>query len=468
MGLGLVFVVIAFRALISPAQNDTFWHLRAGADIWRTGHVPSVDSYSYTAMGLPWPDHEWLWQAFSYGCYRAGGFPLLTIAVAGLILACAVLIYRLTIGTPAMRAVALAVGLTLTSPVWALRPQIATLLAVAGLATLLTRERFWPIPLLFLLWANIHGGVVLGGIVLVAVTGAAALRWQRTHESADRRRLHALALVLPLAGLASCATPLGFGVFQFVWESTARLYALRISEWRPTWPDNTAGVIFWLAAAGLVALLVRRRRALIGAPWSAWALVAAMLALMGPALRSLRNFAPFAIVAVPAATHLLGDAFRLPWPRRHATTATPDHPRVNAAIFTVVGAVALTLGGAAYAVRLPWLGWQPIGARTLAAVESCRAPLFNHYDDGGVLIWFAPDRPVFVDSRQDPYPLPFMLDAIAVERGDRPYQPLFARWGVGCAFLKASSKMTDRLRADGWQARAVDADWAVLARPGTP
>ena len=470
MGLGLVFVVIAFRALISPAQNDTFWHLRAGADIWRTGHVPSVDSYSYTAAGLPWPDHEWLWQAFSYGWYRLGGFPLLTAAVAGLILASAVLVYRLTVGAPAARAVALAVGLTLTSPVWALRPQIATMLAVAVLATLLSRERFWPIPLLFFVWANVHGGVVLGGIVLVGVTVAAALRWRRTRDGADTRRLRALALVLALAGLASCATPLGFGVFRFVRESTARLYALRISEWRPTWPDNTAGVIFWLAAAGLIALLVRRRRALAAAPWPAWALVAAMLALMGPAFRSLRNFAPFAIVAAPAATHLLADGFRLRWPGRRAPAATTsaDHPRVNATIFAVVGTIALALVGAAYAVRLPWLGWQPIGRSTLAAVESCRAPLFNHYDDGGVLIWFSPDRPVFVDSRQDPYPLPFMLDAIAVERGDRPYQPLFARWGIGCAFLKASSKMTERLQADGWQARAVDADWAVLARPGIP
>ncbi|HSS40141.1 MAG TPA: hypothetical protein VLT58_15345 [Polyangia bacterium] len=467
MGLGLVFVVIAFRALISPAQNDTFWHLRAGADIWRTGHVPSVDSYSYTAAGLPWPDHEWLWQAFSYGWYRVGGFPLLTVAVASLILGSAVLVYRLAIGRPATRAVTLAVGLTLTAPVWALRPQIATMLAMAVLATLLARERFWPIPLLLFVWANVHGGVVLGGIVLVAVTAAAAFRWRRTRADADRRRLRALALVLPLAGLASCATPLGFGVFRFVWDSTTRLYALRISEWRPTWPDNTAGVIFWLAAVGLIALLVRRRRALAAAPWAAWALVAAMLALMGPAFRSLRNFAPFAIVAAPAATHLLGDGFRLRRPRPHAT-ADADHPRLNAAIFAGMIAVAVALVGGAYAVRLPWLGWQPIGGRALAAVESCRAPLFNHYDDGGVLIWFAPDRPVFVDSRQDPYPLPFMLDAIAVERGDLPYQPLFARWGIGCAFLKASSKMTDRLQADGWQARAVDADWAVLARPGTP
>ncbi len=469
MGLGLVLVVIAFRALISPAQNDTFWHLRAGADIWRTGHVPSVDSYSYTAAGLPWPDHEWLWQAFSSGCYRLGGFPLLTIAVAGLILASALFVYRLAVGAPVTRALALAAGLTLTSPVWALRPQIATMLAVAVLATLLARQRFWPIPLLFFIWANVHGGVVLGGIVLAGVTGAAALRWRRTREGADRRRLRALAVVLPLAGLTTCATPLGFGVFRFVWESTARLYALRISEWRPTWPDNTAGAIFWLAAAGLLALLVRRRRALADGPWAAWALVAAMLSLMGPAFRSLRNFAPFAIVAAPAATHLLGPRFRLRLPRRQVAAATsPDHPRVNAAIFTGLAAVALALVGAAYAVRLPWLGWQPIGRRVLAAVESCRAPLFNHYDDGGLLIWFAPDRPVFVDSRQDPYPLPFMQEAIAVERVERPYQPLFARWGIGCAFLKSSSKMTDRLQADGWQARAADADWVVLARPKTP
>ncbi len=193
-----------------------------------------------------------------------------------------------------------------------------------------------------------------------------------------------------------------------------------------------------------------------------------MLALMGPAFRSLRNFAPFAVVAAPAATHLLGESFRLRLPFRKAAAAAPsaDHPRVNLAMFAGLASVALALVSAAYAVRLPWLGWRPISRDAVAAVESCRAPYFNHYDDGGVLIWFTPDRPVFVDSRQDPYPLPFMLEAVAVERGDHPYQPLFARWGIGCAFLKASSKMVDRLTTDGWQLRWRDTDWAVLAAPG--
>lgn len=466
MALGLLFAVIGFRALISPAQNDTFWHLRAGADIWRTGRIPAVDTYSYTAAGLPWPDHEWLWQAFNYGAYRLGGWPVLTIAVGALILATAALVYRLTVGPAALRFLGLAIGLTLTSPVWALRPQVATMLAMAGLVTLLARDRLWPIPLLFLLWANVHGGVALGGVVLLAVTGAAVVRWRRTGNAADRARACTLGVVLLLAGLAACATPLGFGVFRFVWVSTERLYALRISEWRPTWPDSTSGVIFWLTALAFVTLVVRRRRALAEATWPAWALTAAMLALLGPAFRSLRNFAPFALVAAPAATHILGPSFwSRPPLRRLAPSSSPDHPWINLGLFAGLTAAAAGLVIAAYAVRFPWLGWTPISPGALAAVESCRAPLFNHYDDGGELIWFTPDRPVFIDSRQDPYPLPFMLDAIAVESGASPYRPLFAKWSIGCVFLKSSSKMIARLAGDGWQTRFQDADWAVLAGP---
>jgi hypothetical protein len=467
MILGLIFVVLGFRALISPAQADTFWHLRAGADIWRTGQVPMVDSYSFTAAGLPWRDHEWLWEAVTYPCYRLGGMPLLSVLAAAVILLAALLVYRLTVGAPSTRMLALAVGLTLTSPVWSLRPQIATLLCVAALATFVARERLWPIPILFLVWANLHGAVALGGVMLLAATGAAALRWRRTGAPADRRRTVALAVVLAASGLASCATPLGFHVFGFLGESAKRVYAIQIAEWHPTWPTDSTGVIFWLAGVGLVTLLVRRRHELARAPWTAWATVAMTLALLVPAFRAIRNFPPFALVAAPAATHLLGESFRIRLPIRRAAAASPDHPGINAALFGGLGALTVALVVAAYAVQLPWLGWRPISREAVAAVESCHAPLFNHYNDGGVLIWFTPDRPVFIDSRQDPYPVDFMLDAIAVEGGRLPYQPMFARWRIGCAFLSSSSKMVETLRGDGWRARFVDRDWAVLVAPGS-
>ncbi len=66
MAVGMLFVAFAVLAALMPAQNDTFWHLRAGADIWRTGEVPRVDHYSHTFAGAPWPDHEWLAQALMF------------------------------------------------------------------------------------------------------------------------------------------------------------------------------------------------------------------------------------------------------------------------------------------------------------------------------------------------------------------------------------------------------------------
>ena len=82
MAVGCLFVAFALCAALMPAQNDTFWHLRAGADIWRTGEVPRIDRYSHTFPGAPWPDHEWLSQVLMFGAYRLAGMPGLEIGAA--------------------------------------------------------------------------------------------------------------------------------------------------------------------------------------------------------------------------------------------------------------------------------------------------------------------------------------------------------------------------------------------------
>ena len=96
MVVGLLFTSIFLTACLMPAQSDTYWHLRAGADIWSAHHVPLVDTYSYTAAGRFWPDHEWLWQVLSYALHRLGGMPLLTGAAALVVTGAFALSYRLT------------------------------------------------------------------------------------------------------------------------------------------------------------------------------------------------------------------------------------------------------------------------------------------------------------------------------------------------------------------------------------
>ena len=143
--------------------------------------------------------------------YRLGGMPGLTIACALCVWGFIAIVYGLMVGPRLTRAVPLAIGLLIGCCVWSLRPQVLTLLLLAVLARLLVHERLRIIPPLFLLWANAHGGVVLGGLVLSSAWAAAALRWWLRRQPEDARRLRRLSVVVPLAGLATAATPLGFG-----------------------------------------------------------------------------------------------------------------------------------------------------------------------------------------------------------------------------------------------------------------
>jgi hypothetical protein len=484
MAVGMLFVAFALRAALMPAQNDTFWHLRAGADIWATGQIPRIDHYSHTFAGAAWPDHEWLAQAGMFLAYRLGGMPGLEIGATALAIAASAFVWRLTVGSLATRAIVTLVGLGLSSWFWALRPQVLTLFLLAVLLTMLVRERYRFIPLLFLAWANAHGGVVLGGLVLAAAWAAAVLRAWRARDAAggavravDNRRVRALSIVVPLAGLACAASPLGFGIYRFVIESTARSIAVHITEWFPVLPTDGFGVLFWLATLGLVAAIVRRRGAFVAgeASWAEWVTVVTACALLPLAIRSQRNTSPFMLLAIPAASRVLGPEFRfstllarLRRPKPTPSTprpADPDRPRLNLAILAGMCAIAVALAGWTYAFGSDRLGWRPIDERALAAARACDGPLYNHYDDGGTLIWFLPEKPVFVDGRQDPYPLDFLTEFVAVEAGQRSYRPLLERFHVRCAFLPLKSPTVAGLDKEGWISRYRGDKYAVLEAP---
>jgi hypothetical protein len=460
--VGLLFGAIALTACLMPAQSDTYWHLRAGRDIWQTHAVPLVEHYSYTAAGRDWPNHEWLWQAASYAVHRAGGFPLLVAAGAALVTLAYALAYRLMAGPPMTRFVLMVLGVPLGASVWALRPQIASLALLATLLTFVVRGQLCWIPPLFMLWANVHGAVAMGGLVLAALAGVAMVRARRG-DAEDRRRARTLALLVPVCALATAATPLGIRLWSFIGESMARSRRIGIDEWRPAYPTKPMEIFFWVLALAFVALLVRRRRALREAAWGDQALVTAAVVMLPLAIRAGRNIAPFLLVAIPAASRL----FAAGRERESRPAPTADKPRLNLAIAIACAAVGVAAVASAWAGPLPRLGWRPIDDGALEAVRACPGPLYNRYNEGGYLIWLAPQRPVFLDSRQDPYPAEFVEAALRIEeRGD--YAATFARFGVRCALLPGDSPTRPRLARDGWTLRFKDQNWAVLAAPGTP
>jgi hypothetical protein len=451
LSTALLFLAVAAVACLMPAQSDTWWHLRAGEEIWRLRSVPLRDTFSHTVYGGYWPDHEWLSQVVFYGLYRVGGLRLLTAALAGVMTATWVLVWRLIPGSHWQRLLLVCLALIPSSIAWSLRPQVFTLFLLALTALLLTKRRLWWLPLVFLVWANLHGAVLLGIVVLVAATVGTALT--------NRRQAYALLGVTLSCILATTMTPLGLSFWSEMPASLTRIEQIRISEWHAPQVADPVLMSFWLLSLVLVVLVALQK------PWRAPGcfqnvMVVGALALVPFALNAARNVPPLMLLAVPAIGTLLHASFRV----EQSNANRRERPALNAAVLIVAIVVALSSVGYAWTLEIDRLGWHPLPKPAIAAVASCPASLYNRYDEGGYLVWFAPGQRVFLDGRQDPYPPDLILEQVRLEASGE-YEATFLRYNIRCAFIPADSLVARQLTSAGWHTTYRDATWAVFVTP---
>lgn len=447
----LFFLALLLAACLMPAQTDTWWQLRTGEAMWRSHHVMLRDEFSHTVAGGYWPNHEWLAQLVFYGAYRVGGLPMLTALCAAAVTLSWAVIARLTPGPRLARLVLLGAGAVVTSPAWSLRPQVLSLALLAITMWVLVRRRWmWSLPPLFLIWANLHGAVALGGVLLAAAVVATLL--------VNREQFKTTARVALACLLATAATPLGFTLWREVPSSLARLHSYGVIEWQA--PGLAlADVPFWIAACATVVLLFINR-AQLRSSWSTASLGVSALMFLALALRTRRNIPPFIMCCVPLMGTLLNQ------PGRQKAAVRIERPMLNGVALATAALIGALYVGAAWSRPMPRLGWTPVPEELRRAVMNCPGRLYNRYDDGGYLIWFAKDKKVFMDSRQDPYPEAIVRGHIQLETSGE-YKEMFARYDIGCALTVTGSPLATHLERDGWRAESGEGSWAVFTRPAT-
>jgi hypothetical protein len=296
--------------------------------------------------------------------------------------------------------------------------------------TLLLSNRQRMLPLLFLVWANLHSAVLLGLVVMGAACIAALVR--------DRRVPVDLVVVTAACVAAVCLTPMGLQFWPEVLSSLERSKTNGLIEWSPPgwqpvlWP-------FWAMAAALPVAAILFRRRLRGTTIT---MVAVALALLPLAARSMRNVSMFMLVAVPAITMLARrDDARAPVRR------AKERSGLNAAVLGVAAVGSVILVGFAWAAPLPLLGWQPIAPAAIQAIAGCDDPIYNTFEAGGAIIWFVPQKKVFIDNRQDPYS-PELLSAAHQVESDGRYERLFVDYGIRCAVVPGGSATAKALSLD--------------------
>ncbi len=162
-------------ALLVPLPAvDLAYQVRAGDEILRTGALPAVDSYTFTIAGAPWTDQQWLAQVILAAVHQVGGWELLAVLRAALVVSITGLLVAASIArgaAPRTGAVLSLLAFLLLAPALALRPQLfGIVIFVALLLLTALRHRrpsmFLGAPLLVVLWANVHGSFVLAPLLL--------------------------------------------------------------------------------------------------------------------------------------------------------------------------------------------------------------------------------------------------------------------------------------------------------------
>ena len=431
--VAILFVAIFAMAVRQPADTDTWWHLKSGQLMWESGQILRVDPFSHTVQGQPWINHGWLVQILLWPLYQALGLAGLALLLATLVATSFALVYTQCEGKPFVAAFATLIGAVASSVIWAVRPQIVSLLLAALVAFLLDRYKrsgssawLWPLPLLVALWVNCHGGFVIAfilmgcylvGETLNRLTTPSPARQASSDETAMRTRLAPLVIVMLVSIPAVLLNPNTVKMLPYAYQ-TVSIGQLQdfIQEWAaPDFHNLQFHPFIWLLLLTLAAMGLSRRRA----DWTDLALVGAF-GYMG--LLAVRNIALFALIAPPVLS-------------RHTVFALDDlatvHPRLSGlAALTHIrpsprprrGLVALNLlllilvvigaggkiGTDLLRLRDPdvWGEGLPLEAVEYLRNHDPPGSMFNSYNWGGYLIWsLYPDNPVFIDGRTDLYAL---------------------------------------------------------------
>jgi hypothetical protein len=266
--------------LVAPAllqlQADSFRDLYLGR--WIVGHgIPHHEVFAIANRGREWIDQQWLADVFGYEIWRVGGYQGLAI-VNALAFACAYavlagLMRRRGAPTPvaisfasfAMVSVFSLVFIRAQSFALPLFPILLWLCYADAAGDRIRAHTLAVVPLL-VLWANVHGSVLLGAAFASGCLMYRAVRLCR----AGRRRVAAAYLALATAAaLTVFATPYGIGVLHYYREFVGNgAVGAADLEWDP--PMFPALSFFQfvipLGVAGVAVLLalLRKRR------WPPW------------------------------------------------------------------------------------------------------------------------------------------------------------------------------------------------------
>jgi hypothetical protein len=468
----ITFIALFAMAVRTAVDTDMYWHLRTGQYILDTRSVPAADPFSSTALGTPWVDVHWLSQVVLYVTYALANYAGLSLLVAALVVVAFVFVWKQMSGGVFLRAFILIIAAATSGAVWTARSQMATFVFTAAVGYLLYLykwkqiDRLWALPIIFVVWANMHGGYIAGFMLIGALLAGEVVNRVLSSigrsESAISNPQSAiltwpswrkLLIITSISVLVLLINPFTIGTWLLPLK-TVNIGVLQdfIQEWQsPNFHELFQQPMVWLLLLTLVVIGWSGRKL-----DATDAVTVALFAYITFLAR--RNIGLFALVCAPVLSRH-ADALwqQTRWGTRRLSRGQPI---LNWALLIVIAlAAAVKIAVPLLPVTLAKAEQDilPLGAVSWIERNHPSREMFNSYNWGGYLLWrLWPQYPVYADGRTDVYDDKFLREYMSVTLAQDGWQAVLDRRNVGFIVIEAGGVLDTFLRRE--------ADWLETYR----
>jgi len=404
-GIGIYSLKLKFAV----TDFDTWWHLKVGDWIVENSALPHTGILSRTAADRPWVAYSWGYEVLLSRAYA--WFGLIGIGVVGTVLTVGVMfstywMLRRLSGRFWLSCVL--AGISCFAFLFTVAPRpvfFSYILYCVTLALLLEAQRtgriqllYW-LPLVFVIWANLHIQFVYGLFTLALFVAVHLLqqilsRFGLALDSLSPSRLPAK-LLIAILGASFVATLVGpntYHPYLVVLAYTKAKFAYKIIIELQPLPFRTLNnfMELLLAAAGFYAVGWRKKLDPFQIALLVVASVVSFRTMRDAWFISLSAAACIANFPAPEGTTHLSDS----WRELAVVTVT-----VALLLFLAAPLTNFTTRGLDRAISADY----PVNAINFLRRNSFSGPLYNNLNWGGFLMWYLPELPVAIDGRNDLY-----------------------------------------------------------------
>lgn len=447
------------------ADCDTGYHIRAGQYILKTMSIPRHDIFSFRRPALPWTAHEWLSETIMALIYGLSGLTGVVVFYALLIALTYYLMFKIlrTYRGDYLAKIVVAVLAIASSQIhWLARPHIFTLLFLVIWYYLLDlyqyrgRNYLYFLPLIMLVWVNLHGGYIVGlGLVGVYFLDN-LIRVLRAHDS-ERKPHVAKTAVLGIVGaaclLAALVNPYGYHILLFPFKLTSNKFIMdHVGEFLSV--NFHDAIKFKYMLFFMLAVFAVSRKEL-----NFTELVLTLL-FTYMALYSARYIPLYAVVTAPILVTQSGllmdrwDGKTAKFLKERAATIARVDSSTRGFLWPLaaVALVAILLAGQdihySFNAKI-----KPVAAVDFLKKEHLKGHVFNNDEFGDYLIYAGwPEYRVFFDGRSDMYGVRNMKEYLKVTKLQPEWQKVLEKYDINWIFYNADTALsTFLLQRSDWK-----------------